>query len=587
MKTRYFLAFLAVFFLTGPFLSATDIRSIDTEVWLHKNGNAVVHQRWDVTITGGTEWYIPIENLGDRYIRDLSVFENDRKYESDGRAWDSDRSLAQKMYRCGIVEKKNGVELCWGQGKVGDHVYDVIYIINNLVQVSSDGEDCMFNWQFLNDEWTSAPERVSMKLYNMADSTQVWVAGEEGNMGIWVFGCEADYSVEDGVAVIESTEPFDYYSHMTVMMRFDKGIFDPFTTDSRTFEQLREEAFLGSDYFLPDEDGEPAPHRSFLAQLGFFILFLGGFFLGIFLLFFIPTMIIKYWRKWTGLRYKKEYFGKKRIRGWWRDIPFNGNLSAAYSLLDVGDRLSEGDSLFSRLIGAYFLRWVHKGLVVCEKNADNEERMNLRFTKASPDAYQTNDPLEQKIYKGARLASGDNLILEDNEFKKWSEKNYTTVIGWQDEARRVGREAWTPFSKEKRCQLIQFRNYLNDFTLSKVREAPEAALWEEYLVFAQLFGIADKVSKNLEKLYPELYRDYLSRAHTSSAGDLFRSVSSSSASLLSAAMHERNRHTTSSYSSSSSSSSSSSRTRYYGGGGHSSHHGGGGHHGGGHGGGSR
>ena len=586
MKTRYFLAFLAAFCLAGPFLSATDIRSIDTEVWLHKNGNAVVHQRWDVTITGGTEWYIPIENLGDRNIRDLSVFEGERKYESDGRAWDSDRSLAQKMYRCGIAEKSNGVELCWGQGKVGDHVYDIIYIIDNLVKTSADGEDAMFNWQFLNDEWSAKPQHVSLKLYNMADSTRVWVAGEEGNMGIWVFGCEADYGVDEGEVHIESTEPFGYLDYLTVMMRFDKDMFAPFTTDSRTFEELREEAFFGSDYRLEEEDDE-AKTKRFLGQVLRFFLFLGGFFLAIFLIFvLIPATIVKYWRRWTGIRYKKDIFGQKRITGWWRDVPLGGNLSAAYSLLDSGDHLSGGNSLFSRLVGAYFLRWVHKGLVVCEKDKDKEGRMNLRFTKASPDGYKSDDPLELKIYKGARLASGGNLLLENNEFKKWSEKNYTTVISWQDEARSAGRKVWQSCSNEKRCQLVQFRNYLEDFTLSKVHEAPEAALWEEYLVFAELFGIADKVSKNLEKLYPEIYREYLSRAHTSSTSDLFRSVSSSSASLLSAAISERNSRSYSSYSSSSSSSSSS-RTRYYGGGGHSSHHGGGGHSGGGHGGGSR
>nr|MCR5841550.1 DUF2207 domain-containing protein [Bacteroidales bacterium] len=178
--TRLFQSLLAAVCLTAWPLSATDIRSIDTEVWLHKNGNAVVHQRWDLTITGGTEWYIPIDNLGQRHIRDFTVFENDREYENDGRAWNSDRSLAQKMYRCGIVDKKDGVELCWGQGKVGDHVYDIIYIIDNLVQASSDGENDVFNWQFLNDEWQAPPDSVSLTLYNLADSSYVWKAGEGG-----------------------------------------------------------------------------------------------------------------------------------------------------------------------------------------------------------------------------------------------------------------------------------------------------------------------------------------------------------------------------------------------------------------------
>ena len=192
--------------------------------------------------------------------------------------------------------------------------------------------------------------------------------------------------------------------------------------------------------------------------------------------------------------------------------------------------------------------------------------MNLRCTKATPDGYEPKESLEKKIYRAARLAAGSNLLLENAEFKNWSEKNYSTVVGWEID--------------------VQFRNYLEDFTLSKVREAPEADLWEEYLVFAHLFGIADKVSRNLEKLYPELYRKYISNVSTSSYSELFRSVGSSSASLLSAARHKRDSNSYSSYSSGSSSSSSS-RTRYYGGGGHSSHSGGGGHSGGGHGGGSR
>ena len=81
------LAFLCV---SAGTASATEIRDIQTEIWLHKSGNAVVYQRWDVTITGGTEWYIPIENLGQRGIRDFKVFENDRQFENDGRNWNSD-----------------------------------------------------------------------------------------------------------------------------------------------------------------------------------------------------------------------------------------------------------------------------------------------------------------------------------------------------------------------------------------------------------------------------------------------------------------------------------------------------------------
>ena len=38
--------------------------------------------------------------------------------------------------------------------------------------------------------------------------------------------------------------------------------------------------------------------------------------------------------------------------------------------------------------------------------------------------------------------------------------------------------------------------------MSDEREVPEVALWKDYLVFAQLYGIANEVTAQLKKLYP-------------------------------------------------------------------------------------
>ena len=50
--------------------------------------------------------------------------------------------------------------------------------------------------------------------------------------------------------------------------------------------------------------------------------------------------------------------------------------------------------------------------------------------------------------------------------------------------------------------MVEFQNFLKEFTLSDQREAVEVKLWKDYLVYAQLFGIADKVAKQFKKLYP-------------------------------------------------------------------------------------
>ena len=42
---------------------------------------------------------------------------------------------------------------------------------------------------------------------------------------------------------------------------------------------------------------------------------------------------------------------------------------------------------------------------------------------------------------------------------------------------------------------VAFKNFLNDFGNFEVKDLPEIALWERYLVYAVVFGLADKVNK--------------------------------------------------------------------------------------------
>ena len=57
-------------------------------------------------------------------------------------------------------------------------------------------------------------------------------------------------------------------------------------------------------------------------------------------------------------------------------------------------------------------------------------------------------------------------------------------------------------------ELKGLKKFLEEFTLIDKREAIEVALFEEYLMFAQILGIADKVSKQFKKLYPDIIQNY-------------------------------------------------------------------------------
>ena len=49
------------------------------------------------------------------------------------------------------------------------------------------------------------------------------------------------------------------------------------------------------------------------------------------------------------------------------------------------------------------------------------------------------------------------------------------------------------------------KRYMENFSLIEEREIPELALWEEYLVYATAFGIADKVIEQMKALYPKVF----------------------------------------------------------------------------------
>ena len=51
------------------------------------------------------------------------------------------------------------------------------------------------------------------------------------------------------------------------------------------------------------------------------------------------------------------------------------------------------------------------------------------------------------------------------------------------------------------------RNFLNDFGTFSEKELPEIALWEKYLVYANIFGLADKLRKQMEVKVPNLNDD--------------------------------------------------------------------------------
>ena len=319
------------------------------------------------------------------------------------------------------------------------------------------------------------------------------------NTRVWGFGSYGDINVtDDGSIVYESSEPFSYESKFIALVRFDKGLFSPAVSRDITFDELKEKALSGSSY------GE----KSWMEKLflGLFALLFGGtIFAG------IRACVLTA----MGYKYKKSMYGKTKITEWWRDVPMEGNLFASSYVLDNGWRFPAGQNSSKGLIGAFFLRWILDGKVKVLQDPNSAKRVNLDFSQ-EPDIQ---DEVELALFNMARNAAGSNQLLESGEFEKWSERNFKKITAWPTRAKARG-QGWmhdkhyfahgdttTEEGAREASHVVEFKNFLNDFTLSKERGAVEVGLWKDYLVFAQLYGIADKVATQFQKLFPKEFQE--------------------------------------------------------------------------------
>ena len=561
------------FLAAAAFSYGQEYHNIETVCFLMKDGDAYVMQKWDMTVSSGTEMYIPVSNPGNSYIHDFKVEENDLVFESDGREWDSDRSLKEKTHRSGIIEKGGGdIELCWGQGEYGHHVYYISYLIDNLVQDYGDRDG--FHWHFLNDEWSSKPEHAKIYVVNKTDTPWYWESADSSNVRFWAFGMVGESWIEDGKLVFESSEPFQYRSFFSLLCEFDKGIFEPKTKGRESWEELREQAMKGSDY---NKDEDDIIDKIVLVILAILFLVIPAL-LALLIIFLLLRRL--YWRV-SGKRFDPKLFGKDKITEWSRDVPLGGNPTAFYSLLQEGDRLhKDHKKVFPNLVSAYFLKWIQEGWVKVEKDPRYEQRVNLRFVHTGNQFPLIEDPIENKVYNSAREAAGDDL-LEANEFKKWSYQHDTTVTSWPTSALKEGRKGWEAASAEERCHAVEFKNFLEDFTLVDEREAPEVGVWKQYLILASVLGVAEQVMKNFEKLFPKLLEQYNRQTNTIDSVTTYyilRSLNYNSESMMASAINHQNQREAAR---------AAAQRRSSGGGGSISFGGGGGGYGGGHGGGSR
>ena len=456
------------------------LHSLDIRVVLSHNGDAHITETRVMDIDSeGTECYIGLGNMGGSEVRDLQVTdENGLEFTNIG-DWDVDRSRDWKTGKCGIVYKHNGYELCWGLGESGSRTYTTRYVITSLVHAYPDAD--AIRHVFLDQDVSPKPDKARLSI-EAEDSTLF----SEENCGIWGFRFGGELSFEDGKIIVHNTEPFDYRGALYMMVRFDKGMFEPTIQEDDTFEHKKELAFEGSDYISEDEEWTWEDTLILLAMIvGFFVVPIVG----------IIWYFIYVWRA-------RKKVNKNLL--WYRDIPLNGNLQQANDMINAYKYFGTD---YNNLLSACILKLIDMGAISIEQRLNSKGKTDQLFVIHELKDQGDQPLLLRKIHSMFKTAAGDDTVLEPKELRSFmrSSKNESITDSFINTLHTK-----TSISNYKERlddvrQVFGLKKFLKEFSLLDERHVNEVSLWKDYMIYATLFGIADQVIKDMKKINPEYF----------------------------------------------------------------------------------
>ena len=494
-KILFFALLAYALFTLGKTVSANSINRISMDIFVDSNGNANVTETWNCYSNQSTEIYHPYYNLGNSEITNLSVSMDSTQFETLS-SWDTSASFDEKAYKAGINRVSNGVELCWGISEYGTNIYTVNYTITNFVSNLTDSQ--MIYWTLIPYDFSDSIGQVfiniSSDLY-FPSSIDVWGYGNEGGTAY----------VDNGTITMTSEGTLNRNEYMTILVKLPSGTFNTKNNLNQNFEY----------YYNLAEEGvnrNETVENTVITILPFII----------FIIIMVFAIVTSKLGSSQEQRLNFENNGNKLPKTkdipYFRDIPCNKDLFQAffigYQFKIVKKRTD--------LLGSVILKWVRDKKVTLKKDEGKSSKTSIILNEELISLLEDED--EQKLYKMFFEASKDG-ILEDSEFTKWCNTNYSKILGWFDtiidkEKDKLVKDGLllekpktlfksakytvTPELRQQALNIAGLKKYLNDYTLISEREAPDVVLFEDYLILAQMFGIADKVAENFKKLYPDL-----------------------------------------------------------------------------------
>ena len=505
--------FLIVIFISVNKVKANSISNIDMDIYIDSKGTAHITEVWNVSLNQGTEGYKSYKNIGNARITNFKVTDGNTEYQTiDG--WDTTKSFNEKAYKAGIHSIDNGIEMCFGISNYGRHSYKLTYDIEGFVAETTDAQ--MIYWSLLPKELMSNTISASITIYadeEFDDKLDVW-----GDGGV-------AYITNGKIHMIKGQLGYP----MVILVKFNKGTFNTYNKLDNDFDYYYDMALQSTTSY--DEINYPKQSSGF-----FIIVLIVSIEILLAIALIIPIVIDVKRSELAIYKSGKTYldFGSltntnvhQKDLKLFRDIPCNKDIYKAYWVA-MNYNLIKRKTDF---LGTIILKW-YRDKYINIKNPTVGKILKKEDTTIvfSTPTINSGVDLENELYKYMYEASKDG-ILESKEFERWCRKNRNKILKWFDKVLDYENEKLVnegrlipstkkilfvtqktyvvdPIMKEEAIKMQGLKKFFDEFDNMSDKEAIQVMLWQEYLMYAQIFGVAKQVAKQFKKLYPDVITDY-------------------------------------------------------------------------------
>ena len=466
-------------------------------VRINKDGSADIESIMDFEPSKGTEYFVPINNLGKSEIVNFKVLEIENgkevPYESL-ESWNTKKTREEKAKKSGVVKTDKGYELCFGFGEYQRKTFILRYRVTNFIKLLKDSD--MIYWQFVNKGLSAAPGEVKLTITKGEGSF------DNTNSKIWAFGNKGTIEFSDGKIVFNSLTGLTSSNYVTVLVQLNKGEITSGETIDKDCSYHKDLAFKGSDYTKKAD--KKSSNKIFYVA--------GGIIVAI-------VVLVKIFGKKKSNGYQKGDFKGE----YYRDIPEKEWWKLSDILEDIGFDGQES------IIRAYFLKWIQEKILipVTEEKGLIFKKDTLALKIKSGFNNDFEEEVERKLFAMFAGAAGADGILQENEFSDYLEDtdNQEEFESIEEDLEELSNEyaskndlfeksskgkyshTYSEKGKEFTAKLVKNYNYLKDFSLLSEREISEIKVWKNLLIYATLYDVADEVEKQLKKLSPEFLRN--------------------------------------------------------------------------------